>query len=246
MKKFNAYQLKMIMAILMVLDHLKHVPNLISGDLQVIFHVLTRPVSVWFAYLVVEGFIYTRNKWKYNLRLGTWAIVMAIGNLLIGYVFQGKGITVDNNIIATFAISVLILNVIYHFKSSKIFIIVIKSIIVFVVLLFGLSIGSEGFVPVIPFIMVTYFLREKVKVRNIIYVAMALLMLSISYVPYDDPGITLRMLAFNSDFLFISILPLISLYNGERGSNTIFSKYFFYVFYPAHLWILAIVSYFVK
>ncbi|MCL2052147.1 MAG: TraX family protein [Lachnospiraceae bacterium] len=28
------------------------------------------------------------------------------------------------------------------------------------------------------------------------------------------------------------------LYNGERGSESALAKYFFYVFYPLHLWII--------
>ena len=32
-------------------------------------------------------------------------------------------------------------------------------------------------------------------------------------------------------------------HHGERGPKTKFSKYFFYVFYPAHLWILALIGY---
>ncbi|WP_374705328.1 hypothetical protein [Paenibacillus radicis (ex Gao et al. 2016)] len=42
----------------------------------------------------------------------------------------------------------------------------------------------------------------------------------------------------NSDFLFITVIPFILLYNGERGLSNRFAKYLFSVFYPLHLWIL--------
>lgn len=51
---------------------------------------------------------------------------------------------------------------------------------------------------------------------------------------------------YNSDWLFITVLPFISLYNGERGPVTKWSKYFFYVFYPAHLWSIALIAYLVQ
>jgi len=57
---------------------------------------------------------------------------------------------------------------------------------------------------------------------------------------------TLSMLAFNSDFLFILVLPILHLYNGQRGTTGKFGKYFFYVFYPAHLWLLALAAYWVS
>ena len=50
------------------------------------------------------------------------------------------------------------------------------------------------------------------------------------------------MLAFNSDFLFITVLPVLSHYDGTRGPNTKGSKYFFYVFYPLHLWVIGILA----
>ena len=48
MKKFNQYQIKILMALLMVTDHLNHVPGLIPDYLAMIFHVLTRcVVCLW-------------------------------------------------------------------------------------------------------------------------------------------------------------------------------------------------------
>ena len=45
-------------------------------------------------------------------------------------------------------------------------------------------------------------------------------------------------LTFDSEWMMISVLPFIWLYNGQRGT-----KYFFYIIYPAHLWILMILRY---
>ena len=47
------------MAILMVFDHIDHIPGLLPIELAGVFHVLTRCVGVFFAFLAVDGFRYT-------------------------------------------------------------------------------------------------------------------------------------------------------------------------------------------
>ncbi|RVU70996.1 MULTISPECIES: TraX family protein [Lactobacillus] len=41
----------------------------------------------------------------------------------------------------------------------------------------------------------------------------------------------------------INVIPLILLYNGQRGKKSWITKYFFYIIYPVHLWILMILHY---
>lgn len=60
------------------------------------------------------------------------------------------------------------------------------------------------------------------------------------------PGFIPDWLALNSDFMFILVIPFLYLYNGKHEPKTAFSKRFFYVFYPAHLWLLATIAYFVS
>ncbi|MGC3121091.1 conjugal transfer protein TraX, partial [Enterococcus faecalis] len=49
---------------------------------------------------------------------------------------------------------------------------------------------------------------------------------------------TIELLAFNSDFMFNTVIPYISLYNCERGSKAPFFKYLFYGINPLHLWLI--------
>jgi hypothetical protein len=46
---------------------------------------------------------------------------------------------------------------------------------------------------------------------------------------------------FEFQWMMIAALPLIMLYNGERGKHSL--KYLFYIFYPLHIWILYVASY---
>lgn len=246
MKKLNGYQLKLSMALIMVLDHIDHIPNFISSDLALIFHVITRCVGVWFAYMAVEGFTHTRSKPKYNLRLAIFAGIMFVGNKLLEYLFKSQEIMVNNNIFLTLAIAVAVLNIINLCNKIdknifKVAVIILAIIVSFVGIAF-----AEGGIVIIPFTIITYIFRKKVKLRNIIYILFAILLLIMSYNQYPTFKQTFEMLLFNGDFLFISVIPFIYMYNGERGKSTKFSKYFFYVFYPAHLWIIATIAYFVK
>lgn len=80
MKKWNATQLKYLMAAVMVLDHIPHITGIVSPLWEGIFHALTRCVGVWFAYMAMEGFIHTRNLRDYLIRLWSWALIMFAGN----------------------------------------------------------------------------------------------------------------------------------------------------------------------
>ncbi|WP_242986407.1 TraX family protein [Vallitalea guaymasensis] len=245
MKKFNGFQIKMFMAIIMVLDHIDHIPNLISGDMASIFHIVTRCVGVWFAYTAVEGFMYTRSKVKYNLRLATWAGIMFLGNKLIAYLYSSKEIIVYNNIFLTLAIGVLMLNVLYNFKNSSTLVKLVRVILSIAIFVGGIMI-SEGGIPMIPFMLITYYTRKNTSLRNISYLVFFVILLIFSYTPYDTVELTINMMLHNCDWLFITVIPFLYMYNGERGPKNRFTKYFFYVFYPAHLWIIATIAYFVK
>lgn len=135
--------------------------------------------------------------------------------------------------------------------SINIFCFEVKGIWKFLKLILGCLIGflglifTEGGQIIIPFMLITYFLRNREMVRNIFYVLYSILILIFSYVSYDSFKETLLMLLYNSDWLFILVIPFIYLYNGERGNNSKFSKYFFYVFYPLHLWIIKLIEFLV-
>ena len=76
-----------------------------------------------------------------------------------------------------------------------------------------------------------------------LYVCLSIVLFIMSYKSYSTVKETISRLMFNSDFLFILVVPFILLYNGKRGINNKFSKYLFYIFYPLHLWIIAILQF---
>lgn len=242
-KSYNAYQLKLAMTGLMVLDHLKIIPDFIPDQLNMVFHMVTRCVAVFFAYMLVEGFLHTRNVKAYLLRLYGAAGLMATGNVLINSLYQSKDIYIGNNIFLTLAVGLTMLMCLKEFKNNSRIRQVIQVVLAGLCLIGGAAF-TEGGAVVLPFILITYLGRKMPFKRNLAYILLALLLLLSSYHPYETIEMTIQMMLYNADWLFISFLPIISLYNGQAGPRTTFSRYFFYIFYPLHLWLLATIGYF--
>ncbi|MGL6105090.1 TraX family protein [Romboutsia sp.] len=241
MKKLNAFQIKVFALILMLIDHLYFA---FPQVFPIWLHPLSRVVSPVFAFLMVEGFFHTRSRLKYNIRLWSWAFLMQIGNMAINTVLKSKEVAVHNNIFLTLALGLTIISIIEYSKrkvgSNKIMLIALA------IFLLPLSIFTEGGISVIPFILITYIFRENNNKKMIGYVILSVLLFMMSYAPYPTIIETINMLMYNSDFLFILVIPFMLMYNGERGMNNKFSKYLFYVFYPMHLWIIAIIEFSLK
>ncbi|MEF9959965.1 MAG: TraX family protein [Niameybacter sp.] len=238
MKTLNAFQIKLFMIFIMFLDHLHFIPGLIPPQLNIVIHLASRCVSVWFAYIAVDALRYTRNRWKYNWRILGWAIFMAIGNMILGSIFAARHIYISNNIFLTLALGVFCLNILDYFKTRTSLPKLVPYLLVGLLTFLGMYL-TEGGMVVIPFMLITSAWCDKPKTRNILYWLFAAVLLLMSYAPYDTLSRTIEMLLYNCDWFFISVLPFIALYSGERGPNTPFTKYFFYIFYPAHIWLLA-------
>ncbi|BAQ23560.1 TraX family protein [Streptococcus troglodytae] len=232
----NRFQFKLFLAAFMMLDHIDF---LVSGEVSIWLHILTRFVAVGFAYLAVEGFFYTKDIKKYLMRLYIAAGLMFLGNNLINFMLHKPQVAAYHNIFLTLALGVTMLWL-YQTIEHK----VTKIIVMVLVLLLGF-IFTEGGDVVLPFMLITYLNFSDSLRRNLWYLALsALLFFTIVGIPMSSSqGSLANLILLNPDFCFVTIIPLLFLYNGQQGLKNKFSQYFFYVFYPAHLWILAIIHY---
>lgn len=242
MKKLNAFQIKIILIGLMLLDHIWAAFPML---LPTWTHALTRGVGVMFGYFLVEGYFYTRNKTKYGIRLFSWAVFMQIGNMLINNLLASKSVAVHNNIFATLFVGFIVISIFDKSREMEGFKKIGSIILAILISVVG-GLLTEGGPVVVPFILITYFFRGNMKKQIIGYVLLAVLMFLSAFNVYPTFNETFDMLMYNSDFLLILAIPTILMYNGERGMNNNFSKYLFYVFYPLHLWILAAISFIIK
>lgn len=235
LQKLNAWQIKLIITFLMFLNHLHFVYGLFPEQINDFFVIISRCVAPMFGYLAVEGIIHSKSKKKYALRLWIWTIGIILGNYLIGSFLTNLVnfgyekeiyLIIKTNIFITlsFIVSGIICldKALNDLKSDKI-IYYVSSIIL---LLYGLA--FEWGLILMPFMLITYLFRNNFKDKLISYLILFIIALLLNYEP-----------------LFITVLIFIFLYNGKRGPNKKINKYFFYVFYPIHLWIIAIVNYFI-
>lgn len=239
--KLNSFQLKILAMILMVLDHLvTYVPNM-----PVWFGWVGRLVAPIFFFFVVEGFFHTRSRKKYAIRLFSWSLVMFAGSKLVVMLFNREA-GLHNNIFLSMAMSVLLMSAIEYTKKNKenkkLYILgIILAIAVSV-----LSILTEANISGLAMTLVFYFFRNK-KGRMITAYIITSLVLNMG-IPLtanmSSTGVDIQHLLFDDvQWMMVFAFPFFLMYNGERGLNTKFTKYLFYIFYPVHLWVIYIIGY---
>jgi hypothetical protein len=219
-----------------------------------------RPVAVMFLFLCAEGFFYTRGKMRYLLRLLGGFFFMSAMDLILPAAMPMEHISLINNIFGTLFLAVFymwmfdrirggvreknparVLSAIgcsllpLAFSLAMLLALRARNRIATLVLLFipsPLSVEG-GFVMV--FMGVFFYAFRKYR---LIQAALVMVISAISwYSSLDNPA------AGNFQWLMVfAIIPLF-LYNGRRGRG---GKYFFYVYYPAHIYLLYCAAWFLE
>ena len=166
-----------------------------------------------FCFLLVEGFLHTKNIKKYALRLGLFALISEIP---FDLAFNEKILEASyQNVFFTLFIGLLVLIGLKYFEETlPPHISWLRFIVALTGILLAMFLRTDYDAFGVMLIFLLYEFRSLPKLRCI---AGALLML------------------FNSTTGCLAFL-LIWFYNGERGKQL--PKYFFYAFYPAHLLLL--------
>lgn len=178
-----------------------------------------------FCFLLVEGFAHTRNRWKYLLRLSLFAL---LSELPFDIAFQKTWIEfAHQNVFFTLALgllAVMIWELLMKGEETE-----ASAWRGLAAIACALALGAAAWymhtdygAMGVALILVLYLLRERPWTRDLAAF-----------------GVLAAMLSFGSHWieLFGALsFVLFHLYNGQRGRQI---KYFFYVFYPAHLLLLA-------
>lgn len=213
----NGFRLKGIAILAMALDHIGYVFYPEYTVLRIIGR-LTMPIM---AYMAAEGYSFTRSKKKYLKRL-----------LLFGFFSQPFYMlafsTRTPNVLFTIAGAIGILYLQDSLKNPALKILLGA-------LLIGLSASFDWGIFGVLMILVFYRYRGD---RTRQFFAFSLVALGMIWVQAMD----------NANWAVISLgvfgaLPLLALYDGTRGKDL---RYLFYVFYPAHLGVLAALRFFLS
>lgn len=251
----TSYQLKLIMAFVMVLDHIHQMFYYAGAPMWLTM--LGRLVMPVFLFMCAEGYYHTSNKKKYTIRLYLSFLLMNLGNFLIMHFFpmmDPNQVILVNNVFGTMLLSVVAMYGADLLAEKKAVSIVKGLLVLLLPALLGfvyIVLLMQGFYDVafvsmvIPTYMTVeggylcvflalafYLFRNRPWAQYLVLVVVSFLATGLSFEGLFEANIQ-WMMGF-------AILPLM-LYNGQRGKG---SKYFFYWFYPAHIYILYLLSYF--
>lgn len=259
-KGLTAYQIKVIAAFLMVLDHI-HYYFSYTNSVPIAFNWLGRIVAPIFIYFAVEGFYYTSNLKRYMLRLYIGHILMSIGNNAISLLLpRPDGVILSHSMFGTLFLVLYHLHIfdiikhnIKHRNKKKTFLAIIALLLpTFLSFLVMLSFTS------LPINLIQAIITIFPNIFLVEYSILGIILGLLFYIKFDDKlgqifsllfitSFTLIGAKFNAHYLFFENYQwmmafasiFIYLYNGYKGEN---SKYSFYLFYPLHAYILYIIS----
>lgn len=228
----TVFTLKIIAVISMILDHIKYA---IPATDCAITEYLGRIAFPIFAFLISEGFVHTRSKPRYMMRMLIFAIISQVPFHLLAHNLAHSQATL--NVMFTFEYALIGLYILDFFKNydgfpkflNYAFIIASLSMILFIVYFVHPDYSWYG----VSLVWIFYLLR-----KSKILTTFGFIIIVVIY--YLSKGISITIYY---PLILFSILPIIFilLYNGEKGKSL---KYFFYAFYPLHMLLLYAINYF--
>lgn len=215
----TANKLKLIAITTMLIDHIAAM--FLWGDSSYfILRMIGRIAFPIFAFLIAEGYVRTRDVKKYAIRLLIFAFIseipfnLAFGNKIFYLGHQNVFFTLFLGLLAI--ISYNYFNYEYREPILGFFSVVA---IGYLAALLNTDYGLFG----VAMIFIFYVYRNNFRAIAIVIAIINIYMWGLQ--PFA-----------------IMALPLIYLYNNQKGKQL---KYLFYVFYPAHLFILWLIEYYV-
>lgn len=265
-KGLNAFSLKIFALILMTFDHIHYMLGSVL-PIPVWFNMIGRIVAPIFIFMVANGMYHTSNKVKYILRLYIASVAMSLCNNFVAPLFpHPTDVQLIANIFATlFLITLYIFiggKVKEAFKSNKLtqaipFILIgLVPVIVSFILMPLATLLPDGMlwvfaivnslVPSIMFVEggisyvilgIGFYLCGSNKLKQTVFY---LVYCVVIFVLNIGKGINLvALFSINYQWMMVFALPLILLYNGQRGLGM---KYLFYFYYPIHLYLLLFIA----
>lgn len=214
-QRLDGTVLKLIACLSMFIDHLGAV--CFSGMMG--FRIIGRLAFPIYCFLLVEGAVHTRNMKKYILRMGIFALISEVPFDLAFYhrlVYTGH-----QNVFFTLGLGLLAIWFLEHpIEQLDIPDVLYKLLVIIAVGLiaefFNMDYGFTG----IAVICVFYYLRGQPQLK------------------YPIAAILLAAMGGVEVYAVLALIPIL-LYNGQRGRQTKAMQYGFYIFYPAHLLLIA-------
>lgn len=231
-KKLNSNHLKIIAIIAMTIDHVTDLfyPAFPAQPLPIALHILGRLTAPIMWFFVAEGYYYTHNVKKYLLRLGIFAVIshfaycFAFGSSFIPF---KTGIFNQTSVMYPLFIAVFVL----WLQDTELKHNGLKNIIIF--LLIWSAFPADWSCIAVLAIIDIYRNRGDLKKQTFRMMVWVLLYAVVSFFFVNKVYGLIELFV-------ILVYPLMKQYNGQRGKAT-WLKWFFYIYYPAHLIIIGII-----
>lgn len=248
--------IKLIALILMLFDH---VAEFIPGT-PVFFHWIGRISAPLFMFAMAWGFHYTHDRKKYLTRMYLFGLLMAIIDFCLNNFIPNVNVYAYNNIFVTLLLVGIVSWLIESYRQDKqkalpyllafcgiqllstaVCIIVGQLLPYYGIELFvgaisaNLLFNEGSFIFVLLGVLI-YFSKADKRRLIISYSIFTLCYFIMEYLYSSN----LHAIFFiNYQWMMIAALPLMLLYNGEKGRGL---KYLFYLFYPLHITILFLIG----
>ena len=236
----NANSIKIIAILAMTADHLAWMlfPGYSTQLLPLLLHIAGRITCPIMCYFIAEGYFHTKNLNKYTLRLFVFAFISHFAYIFASGDFAGwrsfipfySGDILDQtSVIWSLAWGLVMLRVVHSSRIRK-----DRTKILLVILMCLISFPSDWSCIAGLCILAFGTNRGNFKAQMrwmVFYVAIY----AAVYCFALDPVYGLLQLAV------VLAIPVLRLYNGKRGSSQTVNrimKWFFYLYYPLHLFLI--------
>lgn len=241
----SSFTLKIIAILAMLIDHM----GAILFPQEVAFRLIGRIAFPIFVFLIVEGLHHTSNVRKYLTRLGIFALVSEIPFDLAFYQsYYNTNVLADlqkafgnasvmnevvyrfmrhQNVFFTLFLGLLAIYIIHQvekkYEKEIVLSNIMNALVTIIFCALALFLRTDYHMAGILLIVAFYLFRG-----NKILLGLSILIVTGTFFSY-----------WIQRFDIFAIIP-IALYNGKKGKDI---KYLFYIFYPAHLILLWLISY---
>lgn len=249
-KGLTSFHLKLIAVICMLIDHSAHILYDYVGDLYTPMRIIGRIAFPIYCYLLVEGFVHTRNPAKYAGRLGLFCLIsepffdLAFNDCWWYSEKQNVFFTLFLGFLAIWAMDTL-KKKLSSFKHDLWLLLPAQGVIIVVSCLLASFLKTDYSFRGVLFICVFYLFRKRPWISMVLFTAINFMCgyrLTMLRLLGWEVGKQYLFSFQIQDMAILALFPMI-LYNRQKGKSM---KWFFYIFYPAHLLVLYLILQLIK
>ncbi|MDR1957364.1 MAG: conjugal transfer protein TraX [Treponema sp.] len=246
--------IKVIALILMVMDHLHQM--FYTQGIPDWFNWFGRPVATLFLFLCAEGFYHTRNKKGYMLRLLIGSCLMTVLSRVLSSCMPLESVALINNMFGTLFMATVYMALVDRLRTSSTkrqtgsILLVLGGMLLPVLVGLGLVVILSKAILPYWLIAVLFMIPNPIIVEGgFVLVLMGVLFYVLQRFRIAQIGLVVLVSVFaalttgDAQWLMGTAVVPIWLYNGQRGRG---SKYFFYIFYPAHIYLFYSIAWLIQ